>query len=83
MTSMKSHSEEIIMKQKQQYYELITDLWKYMKYYIDHLPTSVEDWTAAIETGNRMVEKHPECSDLAVKLVVNVMDELERIAKFK
>lgn len=71
------------MEQKQKYYTLITDLWKYMKYYIDHLPTTDADWTAAIETGNRMAEKHPECQELATKLIVAVMDEIEKIAKFK
>lgn len=83
MNRYDSKADVILEQQLKAYYTLITDLWKYMKYYIDHLPTTDADWTAAIETGNRIAEKHPECQELATKLIVAVMDEIEKIAKFK
>lgn len=82
-TMMKSRSDEVIAEQKKQYYEVITDGWKYMKYYIEHLPATDDEWTAMIDTGNRMVEKHKELEQFALQVVMAAAEEIDRISKFK
>ena len=82
MTVTKSHSEEILMKQLQNYHKLITDTWKYIKCFTENLPTTDTEWQRMIDAGNRVIEENGDTT-FARAVVMAAAEEIDRISKFK
>lgn len=67
------------MDEKQTYYRMIGDLWKYMK---THLPaTGSEAWAKSVYEGAKTFADNHGNTKFAQELVAAAMWELDRLAK--
>ena len=67
------------MDEKQTYYRIIGDLWKYMK---KHLPAAdTDEWAKSVVEGARTFATEHDNSRFAQELAQAAMWELDRLAK--
>lgn len=62
-----------------EYYNFFTGLWKLFKEY--HHPKTDDEWDVLIEEGEKLVQQTNFKTNMAVRMGVALMDEIERIYK--
>ena len=62
------------------YFEAYKDVWIFHKKYIDIVSDKDEFWNAVTEDSRILAKKYQEC-DFIKNLVLNEIDEFERLVK--
>ena len=74
------------MRSDREYYNMITESWKFFKKYLSQVeadPAVMEKddwWQALIDEGEQLSKKYGEC-EFIKRLVINVFDEFDSIWK--
>lgn len=61
-----------------EYFDIYTDCWKFFKRYSD-VEYSDQYWLGLMQEANNIYERHK--TELCKKLILDTLDELERISK--
>lgn len=64
-----------------EYYDALTDAWKFLRRYAEQMPLNGEAWAAEVAEKAALVDRHAGCRRFAVKLMTLVEDELEQIQR--
>ena len=62
------------------YYEAYKDVWIFHKKYIDKVSDADGFWNAVTEDARALAKKYQEC-DFIKNLILNEVDEFERLVK--
>ena len=62
------------------YFEAYRDVWNFHKKYIEIISDKDEFWNAVTEDARALAKKYQEC-DFIKNLVLNEIDEFERLVK--
>ena len=66
-------------KELREYYNFFTEVWKLFKEH--HSPKTEKDWDKLIAAYDELARGSHFKTDMAVKIIVAVMDEIEKIYK--
>lgn len=64
-----------------QYHSLWNDTWKLFRKYCEAVPLSDAQWRSFVDESAALVEDHKEHDTLAIKLMIAISDEVDRIDK--
>lgn len=63
------------------YHTLWTDAWKLFRKYAEMMPLTDKQWSDLVDESARLVDEHPEHDKMALRLVFEAAEELNRIEK--